>query len=71
MITTFYLPTRIIFGAGSFERLGAEARGLGQKAMLVTGRSSMRRTGVLDRVVQDLKTNGVDTLVFDKEVSNG
>ena len=71
MITTFYLPTRIIFGAGSFNQLGAEARELGQKAMLVTGRSSMRRTGVLDRVVQDLKTNGVDTLVFDKEVSNG
>lgn len=70
MITTFYLPTRIIFGAGSFKQLGAEAREMGQKAMLVTGRSSMRRTGVLDRVVQDLKNNGVDTLVFDKVVSN-
>ena len=71
MITTFYLPTKIIFGAGSFNQLGAGARELGQKAMLVTGRSSMRRPGVVDRVVQDLKNNGVDTLVFDKEVSNG
>ena len=70
MITTFYLPTRIIFGAGSLSQLGAEARGLGQKAMLVTGRSSMRKTGVLDRVVGDLKKNGVDTLVFDKVVPN-
>lgn len=70
MITTFYLPTKIIFGAGSFNQLGAEARELGQKAMLVTGRSSMRRTGVVDRVVQDLKNNGVDTLVFDKVVPN-
>ena len=70
MITTFYLPTKIIFGAGSFNQLGAEARELGQKAMLVTGRSSMRRTGVLKRAVQDLKNNGVDTLVFDKVISN-
>ena len=70
MITTFYLPTKIIFGAGSFNQLGAEARELGQKTMLVTGRSSMRRTGVLKRAIQDLKSNGVDTLVFDKVVSN-
>ena len=71
MITTFYLPTRIIFGVESFKQLGAEAKELGQKAMLVTGRSSMRRAGVLDRVVQDLKNTGVDTLVFNKEVYNG
>lgn len=71
MITTFYLPTKIIFGTGSLKQLGTEARELGQQAMLVTGRSSMRRTRVVDRVVQDLKNNGVDTLVFDKEVSNG
>jgi len=32
MITTFYLPTKIIFGAGSFNQLGAGARELGQKA---------------------------------------
>ncbi len=71
MITTFYLPTKIIFGAGSFNQLGADARELGQKAMLVTGRGNMRRTAVLDRVVGDLKNNGVDSLIFDKEVSNG
>lgn len=71
MITTFYLPTRIIFGAGSLSQLGVEVRESGQKAMLVTGRGSIRRTGMLDRVVGDLKKNGVDTQVFDKEVSNG
>jgi len=70
MITTFYLPTMIVFGVGSFKQLGAEAKELGQKAMLVTGRSSVRRTGVLDRVIQDLKNNGVEALVFDKAVPN-
>ena len=70
MITAFHLPTRIIFGVGSLKQLGAEARELGQKAILVTGRSSVRRTGMLDGVIQDLRNNGVDTLIFDKVVPN-
>lgn len=70
MITTFYLPTKIIFGIGSLNQLGTEVRALGQKAILVTGRDSMRRAGVIDRVVQDLKNNGVNTLVFDKVAPN-
>lgn len=70
MITTFHLPTKIIFGVGSVRQLGTEAREIGQKAILVTGCGSMRRTGVLNRVVQDLKNNGVDALVFDKAVLN-
>ncbi|MDI6815105.1 MAG: iron-containing alcohol dehydrogenase [Dehalococcoidales bacterium] len=70
MITTFHLPTKIIFGTGSLARLGVEARGVGRKAILVTGSSSMRKAGVVDRVVQDLKANGVDTLIFDKVKPN-
>ena len=70
MITTLHLPTKIIFGVGSFKQLGAEAREIGQKAILVIGYNSMRRTKVLDRVVQDLKNNGVDALVFDKVLPN-
>lgn len=70
MITTFHLPTKIIFGTGSLVQLGAEARRIGQKAILVTGSSSMRQTGVLDRVAHDLKANGVDTVTFDKVEPN-
>jgi hypothetical protein len=67
---TFHLPTRLIFGAGSLKQLGSEAGKLGRKAMLVTGQSSLRRSGLLDKVVQDLKKNGVEVLVFDKVVPN-
>ena len=70
MITTFHLPTKIIFGTGSIAQLGVEARRIGQKAILVTGSSSMRQTGVLDRVIHDLKANGVDTVTFDKVEPN-
>ena len=70
MIMTFHLPTKIIFGSGSLARLGAEARGIGQKAIVVTGSSSMRQTGVLDIVAKDLRNNGVVAVVFDKVEPN-
>jgi len=65
-ITSFYLPTKFIFGPGSLVRLGRESREIGQRAVLVTGSSSMHRTGVLDRVTRDLEANGVSVAVFDK-----
>lgn len=64
------MPTKIIFGSGSLARLGSEARKIGRRAILVTGTSSMRKTGVLDMVTKDLKANGVDTSVFDKVEPN-
>ena len=70
MLTKFYLPSRIIFGLGGTASLGAEAKGLGRRAMLVTGTHSARETGLLDRVTQDLESNKVDVLVFDKVKPN-
>ena len=69
-ITRFHLPTKIIFGSGSLAEIGAEARKIGQAAILVTGSTSMRKTGVLDRVTKDLKANGVSVLVFDRVEPN-
>ena len=69
MITTFHLPTRIIFGPGSIEQLGKEARALGQKAFIVTY-PDIRRIGLLDRVQKILGENGVEFLVFDEVEPN-
>ena len=69
MITTFYLPTRIISGPGSVERLGEEAKEIGRKAMVVTY-PDIRRIGLLDKVVEDLKAKEVDTLVFEEVEPN-
>lgn len=69
MITTFYLPTKIIFGSGSVDQLGEEAKEIGRKAMIVTY-PDIRRVGVLNRVVEDLKAKGVDTLVFEEVEPN-
>jgi alcohol dehydrogenase class IV len=65
MITPFYLPIKLVFGPGSLKQLGEEARAIGRKAMIVTY-PDIRRIGLLDRVVKDLKSKGVDALVFDE-----
>ena len=70
MITTFYIPTKIISGAGSFKLLGKEARGCGKRALLVTGRTSARQTGLLDRAKADLEKHGLAVTVFDKVEPN-
>ncbi|MDI6808741.1 MAG: iron-containing alcohol dehydrogenase [Candidatus Eisenbacteria bacterium] len=62
----FYLPTRIIFGAGEIGRIGEEARTLGKKAIVVTGRKSTKETGLLKKVLSLLKKEGVEAIVFDK-----
>ena len=70
MITTFYIPTKIISGAGAFAQLGQEAAAIGSKAMLVTGRSAARQSGMLDRAVADLENNGVEVVVFERVEPN-
>ena len=55
----FYNPTRLIFGAGTLSQLGELVRRHGQKALIVTGGGSVKRSGVFDRAVESLKAAGV------------
>lgn len=67
---TYFMPTEIIFGPGTLEKL-ASVKLPGKKALLVIGSgNSMRRHGYLDRVVNYLKQNGVDYVVYDKILPN-
>jgi len=59
-------PTRVIFGAGEFSRLGEEASAIGKHALIVTGKSSTRKSGVLDKSIELLNASGVDSTVFDE-----
>ncbi|AEH50399.1 iron-containing alcohol dehydrogenase [Pseudothermotoga thermarum] len=61
-----YLPTRIIFGVGSLEKLPELVSNLGKKAMIVTGRKSTKQTGLLDRVISLLKKAEIEAVVYDK-----
>lgn len=64
-IFTLMYPARIIFGRGVIERLAEEILSLGKRALLVTGCSAMRKSGVLDRVSAIMKSAGVEFSLFD------
>ena len=63
------LKTLIIFGTGSIKELGKEAAKLGHKAMIVTY-PDIRRIGLLDKVVRDLKGKNIEVIVFEKVEPN-
>ncbi|MCD6256643.1 iron-containing alcohol dehydrogenase [Candidatus Aerophobetes bacterium] len=65
MISLMY-PQHIIFGKGVINQLGERVGSLGSKALLVTGRSAMRKSGILEKVINQLSSNQIDVELFDK-----
>jgi alcohol dehydrogenase YqhD (iron-dependent ADH family) len=63
--TVFHTPIKLVFGDGAVEKVGEEAAHLGKKAMVVIGGSSARKSGLLDRIIADLKGHGVEAVVFE------
>ncbi|MBL0386313.1 iron-containing alcohol dehydrogenase [Tumebacillus sp. ITR2] len=61
-----HMPTRIVFGRGEVHKVGAEAARIAGKALVVTGRFSTRKTGVLQKVLDSLAAAGVEAVVFDR-----
>lgn len=59
------LPSRLVFGAGTVERIGTLAAPLGQRALVVVGGGSARESGLLDRVLGLLEDSGVGGEVFE------
>jgi len=60
----FRLDTEIIFGPGSVRRLPEEGLRFGMKVLMVTGKYSLRRNGILDRVVAMLEAAGLKVVLF-------
>jgi len=66
----YNIPTRIIFGKGKLGEL-KNIELPGKKALIViTSGNSMKKYGYLDRVINLLKENNVDSVVFDKILPN-
>ena len=69
MLSIFHLPVRIVFGPKSVDQLGDEAVKLGKRALIVTY-PDIRKVGLLDRIVDNLKEKGVDAVIFEKVEPN-
>jgi hypothetical protein len=56
----FRNPTKIVFGRGAEDKVGAEAAAYSKKILLHFGGGSIKKTGLFDRVTTSLRKAGVD-----------
>ena len=70
MTFQFHLPVNLIFGRGSADRIGTETAKYGRRALIVTGRSSTKESGLLERAETLLKEAGVTAVLFDQVCQN-
>ena len=60
------IPVKLIFGPGEIAKTGEEASKLGKKALLVTGKSSAEKSGLLARLSGYLKEKNIDFVHFNE-----
>lgn len=66
----YFLPVNIVFGSGKVLETGELTRPYGKKALIVTGKSSAKKSGLYDKVNDSLKAAGLETALFDKVSQN-
>lgn len=66
----YFLPVNIVFGRGKVSQVGNLTKSYGTKALIVTGRSSAKKSGLYDKVNNSLQAVGIQTLLFDKVQQN-
>ncbi|MDR1541321.1 MAG: iron-containing alcohol dehydrogenase [Clostridiales bacterium] len=62
---SFNLPVNLLFGFGAIGEIGKKSAMYGKKAMIVTGRGSAKKSGLLAKAELHLEQSGVDSVVFD------
>jgi alcohol dehydrogenase YqhD (iron-dependent ADH family) len=67
---TYYNPTKIIFGHNEVEKIGAESANYGTRALILTGKASVKKSGLYDRVIAILKEHQVSTVTYEGIKSN-
>ena len=67
---SYFLPVNIQFGWNKVDNIADFAAPYGKKALIVTGRTSAKKSGLYDRVVAKLETAHIDYVVFDQVDAN-
>lgn len=68
---SFFMPAALHFGPGSLNLLADPSTDVpGRKALIVTGGTSIKKYGYLERVRELLRARGVLSVVFDKVLPN-
>lgn len=66
----FNNPTNLIFGCGKVNVVGEEAKKYGKKALIITGASSTKKSGLLAKVQNILANEGIENVVVDNIPQN-
>ena len=67
---SYFLPVNIQFGWNKVDSVAEFAAPYGKKALIVTGRSSAKKSGLYDRVVAKLDVAHIDHVLFDQVDAN-
>lgn len=67
---SYFLPVNIVFGYDKVLNVGELTKPYGKKALIVTGKSSAKKSGLYDKVVGSLKDAGIESVLFDKVSQN-
>ena len=67
---SYFLPVNIQFGWNKVDNIDNFAAPYGKKALIVTGRSSAKKSGLYDRVVGKLDAAHIDYALFDQVDAN-
>ena len=67
---SYFLPVNIQFGWNKVDSVAEFAAPYGKKALIVTGRSSAKKSGLYDRVVAKLDTAHIEHVLFDQVDAN-
>lgn len=62
----YFMPAKLHFGPGKINSIGDIASKYGSKAIIVTGQSSSKTNGSLDKVTKSLSSKGIQYIIFDK-----
>lgn len=57
---TYHIPTKMYFGKGQLENLGSVLSSFGKNVLLVYGGGSIKRTGLYDKIIEQIKSNSLN-----------
>lgn len=67
---SYFLPVNIQFGWNKVDYVADFVKQYGKKALIVTGRTSAKKSGLYDRVVAKLDATHIDYVLFDQVDAN-
>ena len=67
---SYFLPVNIQFGWNKVDNIANFVAPYGKKALIITGRSSAKKSGLYDRVVAKLNAAHIDHVLFDQVDAN-